>query len=174
MGRRVVVTGIGLICGVGNTTEEVWKNLLAGKSGVARITDRHTAPWQRLQRWKTHATAWAGAFQWQSGAGRYEFEALVNDVPELGRPMSHPQVTSLGRALQALDLAGAREAFAHLEHEVPYLNHHPNPSPRELQKESAAGGSAETPARCDCLARMRRWNLPLLLRLLRAEHRAQL
>jgi 3-oxoacyl-[acyl-carrier-protein] synthase II len=34
----VVVTGIGLICGVGNTTEETWKNLLAGKSGVARIT----------------------------------------------------------------------------------------------------------------------------------------
>ena len=38
MGRQVVVTGIGLICGVGNTTEEVWKNLLAGKSGIARIT----------------------------------------------------------------------------------------------------------------------------------------
>ncbi|MGE5736056.1 MAG: beta-ketoacyl synthase N-terminal-like domain-containing protein, partial [Acidobacteriota bacterium] len=38
MGRRVVVTGIGLICGVGNTTDEVWKNLLAGKSGVTRIT----------------------------------------------------------------------------------------------------------------------------------------
>ena len=38
MARRVVVTGIGLICGVGNNTEEVWKNLLAGKSGVARIT----------------------------------------------------------------------------------------------------------------------------------------
>jgi 3-oxoacyl-[acyl-carrier-protein] synthase II len=36
--RRVVVTGIGLVCGVGNTTEEVWKNLLAGKSGVGRIT----------------------------------------------------------------------------------------------------------------------------------------
>ena len=38
MGRRVVVTGIGLICGVGNTTEETWKNLLAAKSGVARIS----------------------------------------------------------------------------------------------------------------------------------------
>ncbi len=38
MGRRVVVTGIGLICGVGNTTHEVWQNLLAGKSGVGRIT----------------------------------------------------------------------------------------------------------------------------------------
>jgi len=36
--RRVVVTGIGLICAVGNSTEEVWKNLLAGKSGVTRIT----------------------------------------------------------------------------------------------------------------------------------------
>jgi len=36
--RRVVVTGIGLICGVGNTVEETWKSLLAGKSGVGRIT----------------------------------------------------------------------------------------------------------------------------------------
>ncbi len=38
MARRVVVTGIGLLCGVGNTTHEIWTNLLAGKSGVGRIT----------------------------------------------------------------------------------------------------------------------------------------
>ncbi|HEX8816919.1 MAG TPA: beta-ketoacyl-ACP synthase II [Terriglobales bacterium] len=38
MRRRVVVTGIGLLSGVGHTTEESWKNLLAGKSGVGRIT----------------------------------------------------------------------------------------------------------------------------------------
>ena len=38
MGRRVVVTGLGLICGVGNTREEVWANLLAGRSGVGCIT----------------------------------------------------------------------------------------------------------------------------------------
>ena len=37
MGRRVVVTGLGLICGVGNCTDVVWKALLAGQSGVARI-----------------------------------------------------------------------------------------------------------------------------------------
>jgi len=37
LGRRVVVTGLGLICGVGNTTDEVWRALLAGKSGIARI-----------------------------------------------------------------------------------------------------------------------------------------
>ncbi len=39
MGRRVVVTGLGLICGVGNTVDEVWSSLLAGKSGIARIID---------------------------------------------------------------------------------------------------------------------------------------
>ena len=38
MGRRVVVTGLGLICGVGNSREQVWKALLAGQSGVKRIT----------------------------------------------------------------------------------------------------------------------------------------
>ena len=32
------MTGLGLICGVGNSTGDVWKALLAGKSGVARIT----------------------------------------------------------------------------------------------------------------------------------------
>ena len=34
----MVITGIGLICAVGNRTEETWRNLLAGKSGIARIT----------------------------------------------------------------------------------------------------------------------------------------
>ncbi len=38
MTRRVVVTGVGLICGVGNNTTEVWQALLAGKSGVGPIT----------------------------------------------------------------------------------------------------------------------------------------
>jgi len=38
LGRRVVVTGLGLICGLGNSTGEVWKGLLAGHSGVGRIT----------------------------------------------------------------------------------------------------------------------------------------
>ena len=34
-----MVTGLGLICAVGNTTEEAWRNLLGGKSGVTRITE---------------------------------------------------------------------------------------------------------------------------------------
>jgi 3-oxoacyl-[acyl-carrier-protein] synthase II len=35
--RRVVVTGLGLICGVGQNAAEVWNGLLAGKSGMAEI-----------------------------------------------------------------------------------------------------------------------------------------
>ncbi|HEY1744894.1 MAG TPA: beta-ketoacyl-ACP synthase II [Granulicella sp.] len=35
--RRVVVTGMGLLCGVGNTAQQVWEGLLAGKSGMAEI-----------------------------------------------------------------------------------------------------------------------------------------
>lgn len=38
MNRRVVITGMGLICGSGNTKEEVWSNLLAGRSAVGPIT----------------------------------------------------------------------------------------------------------------------------------------
>ncbi len=38
MNRRVVVTGVGLVCGCGIGTDEVWRNLLAGKSGVGPIT----------------------------------------------------------------------------------------------------------------------------------------
>jgi 3-oxoacyl-[acyl-carrier-protein] synthase II len=36
--RRVVVTGVGLVCALGIGTEESWKNLVAGQSGVAPIT----------------------------------------------------------------------------------------------------------------------------------------
>lgn len=42
--RRVVVTGIGAVVPTGNTAEEAWKNIAAGKSGIDFITlfDRST------------------------------------------------------------------------------------------------------------------------------------
>jgi 3-oxoacyl-[acyl-carrier-protein] synthase II len=36
--RRVVVTGLGIVCPIGNTISEAWSNALAGKSGINRIT----------------------------------------------------------------------------------------------------------------------------------------
>jgi 3-oxoacyl-[acyl-carrier-protein] synthase II len=36
--RRVVVTGLGIISPVGNGVTECWSNILAGKSGIAKIT----------------------------------------------------------------------------------------------------------------------------------------
>ncbi|MGO8758284.1 MAG: beta-ketoacyl-ACP synthase II [Terracidiphilus sp.] len=36
--RRVVITGLGLLCGVGNTAPEVWRQLVAGASGMGPIT----------------------------------------------------------------------------------------------------------------------------------------
>lgn len=38
MKRRVVVTGLGMLSPLGNTVDETWKAILAGKSGVAPIT----------------------------------------------------------------------------------------------------------------------------------------
>ena len=36
--RRVVVTGLGIVCPIGNTVGEAWENALAGKSGITRIS----------------------------------------------------------------------------------------------------------------------------------------
>lgn len=38
MRKRVVITGMGCICPVGNTVESSWKNILAGVSGAGTIT----------------------------------------------------------------------------------------------------------------------------------------
>ena len=37
MARRVVITGLGLVCGVGNTAPEVWQQLVSGVSGMGPI-----------------------------------------------------------------------------------------------------------------------------------------
>jgi len=46
--RRVVITGLGIVSPVGNTVEEAWQNILAGKSGISAVTkfDTSTFPVQ--------------------------------------------------------------------------------------------------------------------------------
>lgn len=38
IGRRVVVTGLGIVSPVGNTVADAWENILAGRSGIGPIT----------------------------------------------------------------------------------------------------------------------------------------
>lgn len=46
--RRVVITGLGIISPVGNSVEQAWQNILAGRSGIDRLTrfDASTFPVQ--------------------------------------------------------------------------------------------------------------------------------
>ena len=41
--RRVVITGLGLVSPVGNTVEEGWQNILAGRSGIGLVTKFDTS-----------------------------------------------------------------------------------------------------------------------------------
>jgi len=40
--RRVVITGLGIVCPVGNTIAEAWRNVLNGKSGIATLENIDT------------------------------------------------------------------------------------------------------------------------------------
>jgi 3-oxoacyl-[acyl-carrier-protein] synthase II len=42
--RRVVVTGLGVVCPIGNTVSEAWSGALAGTSGISRITHFDASP----------------------------------------------------------------------------------------------------------------------------------
>ena len=42
--RRVVVTGLGIVCPVGNNVDTAWKNILEGQSGIGTITRFDPAP----------------------------------------------------------------------------------------------------------------------------------
>lgn len=42
--RRVVVTGLGIVCPVGNTVDEAWSNILSGQSGITEITRFDASP----------------------------------------------------------------------------------------------------------------------------------
>ena len=41
--RRVVITGLGIVSPVGNTLDEAWRTIIAGQSGITRITRFDTA-----------------------------------------------------------------------------------------------------------------------------------
>ncbi len=46
MARRVVITGIGAICSLGNNVEDIWQKVINGKSGIGEITHFNTAEYK--------------------------------------------------------------------------------------------------------------------------------
>ena len=42
--RRVVVTGLGIVCPVGNNAPKAWGNILEGQSGIGTITRFDATP----------------------------------------------------------------------------------------------------------------------------------
>ncbi|HWF05263.1 MAG TPA: hypothetical protein VHA06_16370 [Candidatus Angelobacter sp.] len=98
--------------------------------GIDRITDRSGSRQQRhpqFQQWNAHMQRLGRALEKGDLAlAGTEFNALVNALPEFGQafPMEHPAFDAIGRAIRALDLAGARESFALLKNEAHSLHHH--------------------------------------------------
>ncbi len=86
--RRVVVTGFGGVTGVGLSAEESWRNLLAGKSGVARISQFDPSNYP-----STLASEVKG----------FQVPAFLD--PKEARRMSRFELFALAATKEALDLA---------------------------------------------------------------------
>jgi 3-oxoacyl-[acyl-carrier-protein] synthase II len=43
--RRIVITGLGIVSPVGNSVEEAWQNILAGRSGIGAMTRFNASVW---------------------------------------------------------------------------------------------------------------------------------
>ncbi len=87
--RRIVVTGLGVVCPVGCTVEEAWENILAGKSGVRRI-DRFDA----------------SRFPVQIAASVRDFDASQYIPPKEQRKMDEFVHFGIGAGVQAIRDAG--------------------------------------------------------------------
>lgn len=74
MNRRVVVTGIGIVCPLGTTTDEVWNNCLDGVSIVAPIPSR----WERYADYKSRIWAPLPKIDYVA-RGLSRIETLQND-----------------------------------------------------------------------------------------------
>ena len=93
--RRVVVTGLGLVTPLGSDVETTWKNLLAGKSGIAAITRFDTTD---------HKAKIAGEVKPKDH--EYGFDPDKRVDPKVQRQVDPFIVYALDAAGQALEDAG--------------------------------------------------------------------
>ena len=95
MTRRVVITGVGTVCPVGNTAPRAWDALIHGRSGIGRITLFDPSPF---------AVQIAGEVKDFTISGRIE--------PKQARHLDRHVQFALVAALEALDDAGLDIASA--------------------------------------------------------------
>lgn len=96
--RRVAITGIGGICGLGHSAEQIWKNLLAGQSAIAKIQqfDASQFPAQIAAEVKNYTPNYPHAQKWQRsllGFGHFAMQSAyeaVNDA-NLMSAISNPK-----------------------------------------------------------------------------------
>lgn len=93
--KKVVITGMGIVCPVGTGIDYAWKNLLAGQSGIRKITEFDT---------DGIASQIAGVPQRGTNAGDYNPDAVVE--PREQRRLDKSIVYGLVAADEAIRDAG--------------------------------------------------------------------
>lgn len=121
MRRRVAITGVGVVCPLGNDTRTFWEGLLAGRSGASMITE---FPTDKL---RSNVAASVKDFD----ASRY---LSAKEVDIYGR-VTH---FSLGAAVEAIEHAG----LAHLRRASAALDD----EGEDAARSPSAAGEAETAA----------------------------
>lgn len=110
--RRVVVTGIGMVCPLGCNTEIVWKRLLAGESGITKMPENVKTLLEASGLSNIHA---AGIIPRDSMCGVNDF----NQEVIFGRNMDKEMSKFIQYAIHASDLA---LQHANLMDDVSYTN----------------------------------------------------
>ena len=88
-GRRVVVTGVGIVAPVGLDAESAWQNILAGKSGIRPITHFDVEP-----------------FSTKFGGPIYEFDIEKYVPRKEARKMDKFSHYGMGAGIQAVEASG--------------------------------------------------------------------
>ena len=92
--QRVFISGVGLVCPLGNDRKTVWQQLLAGQSGVAQLTQIDVSD-----------------LEVKIGGEVRNFDPKIVEVNErtAARKMDRASLFAVAAALQALDDAGLAE-----------------------------------------------------------------
>jgi 3-oxoacyl-[acyl-carrier-protein] synthase II len=120
--RRVALTGIGAVTPVGNDTESTWASLVAGRSGVRRITTFDAS---------TYPVRIAGQVE-----GFDVRERLIDT--RIARHLSRSAGFGVGAALEALENAHAYGAYEPWERGVSIGTSVGRPEPEDLAEIAAA------------------------------------